>query len=101
MKRLRSVEPVALGAFVFSVACHILALAGGITARGDAAFADETIALVLLALGFLGPERGGMLDQLGVTLPASSPPATCAGASRSSCGRSRRAARRRRVSIAS
>jgi glutamate synthase (NADPH/NADH) small chain len=24
--------------------------------------------LVLLALGFLGPERGGMLDQLGVTL---------------------------------
>ena len=26
--------------------------------------------LVLLALGFLGPERGGMLDQLGVTLDA-------------------------------
>jgi glutamate synthase (NADPH/NADH) small chain len=24
--------------------------------------------LVLLAMGFLGPERGGMLDQLGVTL---------------------------------
>ena len=43
MKRLRSVEPVALGAFLFSVACHILALA-------DAPFADETIALVLLAL---------------------------------------------------
>src|SRR5258706_11975807 len=26
--------------------------------------------LVLLAMGFLGPERGGMLDQLGVTLDA-------------------------------
>jgi NADPH-dependent glutamate synthase beta subunit-like oxidoreductase len=26
--------------------------------------------LVLLALGFLGPERGGMLDRLGVTLDA-------------------------------
>jgi glutamate synthase (NADPH/NADH) small chain len=26
--------------------------------------------LVLLALGFLGPERGGILDQLGVTLDA-------------------------------
>jgi len=26
--------------------------------------------LVLLALGFRGPERGGMLDQLGVTLDA-------------------------------
>jgi glutamate synthase (NADPH/NADH) small chain len=26
--------------------------------------------LVLLALGFLGPERGGMLDELGVALDA-------------------------------
>jgi glutamate synthase (NADPH/NADH) small chain len=29
--------------------------------------------LVLLALGFLGPEHGGILDQLGVTLDASRP----------------------------
>ena len=26
--------------------------------------------LVLLAMGFLGPERGGMLEQIGVTLDA-------------------------------
>ena len=53
--------------------------------------------LVLLAMGFVGPERGGMLDELGVKLtergnvwrddwmtsvPACSPPATCSAASR-------------------
>ena len=55
--------------------------------------------LVLLAMGFVGPERDGMLDELGVKLtergnvwrddelddaacPASSPPATCSAASR-------------------
>ena len=62
--------------------------------------------LVLLAMGFLGPRRAGMLEQTGVKLDArgnvaantldyqtfgcqrSSPPATCGAASRSSSGRS-------------
>ena len=65
--------------------------------------------LVLLAMGFSGPEPGGMLDQLGVTLdrvrqrpgrrrppnqpsPRSSPPATWPAARASSSGPSPRAA---------
>jgi glutamate synthase (NADPH/NADH) small chain len=35
---------------------------------GSAHTAPVEERLVLLALGFLGPERGGMLDQLGVAL---------------------------------
>ena len=65
--------------------------------------------LVLLAMGFLGPVRNGMIEQLGVALDkrgnvatdattcprskASSPPATCAAASRSSSGPSPKAAK--------
>ena len=72
---------------------------------------------VFLAMGFTGPERGPLLDQLergarrarqraprrGTTCPAStacSSPATPAGGSRSSSGRSPRAARRPRRSTA-
>ena len=58
--------------------------------------------LVLLAMGFVGPEKGGVIEQLGLALdargnvrsdpaaprtsPASSRPATCRGGSRSSSG---------------
>ena len=66
--------------------------------------------LVLLAMGFLGPRRGALLEQAGVELDqrgnvagqhrrntrpratACSPPATCAAASRWSCGLSAKAA---------
>ncbi|PYQ46480.1 MAG: glutamate synthase, partial [Acidobacteria bacterium] len=41
-------------------------------ATKEVAGSETTIpaTLVLLAMGFLGPEKGGMLDQLGVTLDA-------------------------------
>ena len=73
--------------------------------------------LVLLAMGFLGPVQEGMLSDLGVKLDGrgnveanvmdyqhrastrSSPPATCAAASRWSSGRSAKAARRRAPSM--
>jgi len=65
--------------------------------------------LVLLAMGFLGPRRPGMVEQSGVEIdprvmstparstialrsPSCSPPATCDAASRSSSGRSAKAA---------
>ncbi len=52
MKRLQSLEPLAVGAFGFSLACHAVALLEVASARGraDVAFADEMTALVLLAL---------------------------------------------------
>ena len=65
--------------------------------------------LVLLAMGFLGPVRNGMIEQLGLELdargnvatdglhelrlPASSPPATCAAANHSWSGPSAKAAK--------
>ena len=71
--------------------------------------------LVLLAMGFPGPVRNGMIEQLGVELDvrgnvatdenyrprcrACSRPATCAAASRWWCGRSRKAAKRPARSI--
>ena len=72
--------------------------------------------LVLLAMGFLGPEKPGLLTELGVELdgaatspstatrrpasPASSPPATWRAASRSSSGRSTKVAAPPAASIA-
>ena len=81
------------------------ARAGGCRSRASPGTEFELEAdLVLLAMGFVGPERGSLLSELGVKLtdrgnvwrddawmtasPASSPPATCSGGSRSSCGRS-------------
>ena len=81
------------------------------SSRFPAPNSSYDVDLVLLAMGFTGPVRNGMIEQLGVELDvrgnvatddnyrrrcrAFSPPATCGAASRWWCGRSRKAAKPR------